>query len=26
VVDVEGAGRFSIPMKEVAKAHLEYEF
>jgi ribosome maturation factor RimP len=26
VVEVEGAGRFSIPLKDVAKAHVEYEF
>ena len=26
VVDVEGAGRFSIPLKDVAKANVEYEF
>lgn len=26
VVDVEGAGRFSVPLKDVAKANLEYEF
>ena len=26
VVDVEGAGRFSIPLKDVAKAHVEFEF
>jgi ribosome maturation factor RimP len=26
VVDVEGAGQFSIPFKDVAKANLEYEF
>jgi ribosome maturation factor RimP len=24
-VDVEGAGAFRIPMREIAKAHLEYE-
>ncbi|MCI0670747.1 MAG: ribosome maturation factor RimP [Myxococcaceae bacterium] len=26
VLDVEGAGRFEIPLKDVAKANLEYEF
>jgi ribosome maturation factor RimP len=25
-VDVEGAGQFRIPMKDIAKANLEYEF
>lgn len=25
-VEVEGAGRFTIPLKDVAKAHLEYDF
>lgn len=25
-VDVEGAGVFRIPLREIAKAHLEYEF
>lgn len=26
VVDVEGAGRFSIPLADVAKAHVQFEF
>ncbi len=26
VLDVEGAGRISIPFKDVAKAHVQYEF
>ena len=26
VVEVEGAGEFSIPMRDIAKAHLEFEF
>lgn len=26
VLDVEGAGRFSIPLKDVAKANVQYEF
>lgn len=26
VVDVEGAGSFRIPLKDIAKANLEYEF
>jgi ribosome maturation factor RimP len=25
-VDVEGGGVFRIPFKDIAKAHLEYEF
>ncbi|MBX5482017.1 MAG: ribosome maturation factor RimP [Myxococcaceae bacterium] len=25
-VEVEGAGAFTIPMRDIAKAHLEYEF
>jgi ribosome maturation factor RimP len=25
-VDVEGAGNFRIPFKDIAKAHLEFEF
>jgi ribosome maturation factor RimP len=26
VVEVEGAGEFAIPRKDIAKAHLEFEF
>lgn len=25
-VDVEGAGRFAVPLKDIAKAHIEYDF
>ena len=25
-VEVEGAGRFSIPLELIAKAHIEYDF